>query len=138
MFNRNILAALMVTGAVLTPMSALANESKERPDCILNQHRVISVRAYKVDQHVGRAMVQRLKGAEIRVQAEPGLTKEWLELTLRRHLTAMHGTSMKDCVLDVDKIRVTVDSTGTGFSVKLIANDSDDAKEVLRRAMLLM
>jgi hypothetical protein len=70
-------------------------------------------------------------------QAEPGLTAQWLELTLARHIAQMHSTSMKDCAFGVKDVKVQVDPAGTGFAVKLVARDSAQAEEVLRRARLL-
>jgi hypothetical protein len=49
----------------------------------------------------------------------------------------MQSTSMKDCALDVNDVKVRVDPAGTGFAVKLIARDASQAEEVLRRARLL-
>ena len=87
---------------------------------------------------MGRGTFKHLKGAEVRLQAEPGLTAEWLQLTLARHVVEMRRTSTSDCALDLADLQVRVDSAGSGFSVKLIANDSNKAKEVLRRAQLLV
>ena len=90
-------------------------------------------------QELAHAVVQRLRGASIFVQAEPGLTGEWLQLKLQRQLAAMRGSaSMPDCVFDLDKVRVRVESGGTGFWVRIIAADTQTGQEVLRRAELLV
>jgi hypothetical protein len=73
------------------------------------------------------------------VQAEPGLTAEWLQLNLSREITAMQGPStMKDCVFGVDKMQVQVASAGPGFRVRLSAPSAEGGQEVLRRAQLLV
>jgi hypothetical protein len=87
---------------------------------------------------MGKMSVPQLKGAEIFVQAQPGLTAEWLQLQLARHIESMQNTSMHDCALDVSGTRVQVEPAGTGFRVKLIAKDAHQAQEVLRRAQLLV
>ena len=70
----------------------------------------------------------RLAGAEVFVQAEPGLTAQWLQLTVEQHLGRMKGMHMGDCALDLSGVRVQVDSAGPGFAVKIIANSASQAK----------
>jgi hypothetical protein len=140
MFNRKVLAALALAGTTLVPMASYAapGAAKAAP-CILREHQITAVTPYRVEGHQGRVVVQELRGATISVQAEPGLTAEWLQLTLSRHLAAMHAMGgMKDCAFDVNDVQVKVSSSGAGFSVHLIARDAAKAPEVLRRAQLLL
>jgi hypothetical protein len=137
MFNKKFLAAVVLAGAALTPVASFAANPESAP-CILREHRITAVTPYRVQQHVGRGVTTRLAGAQVFVQAEPGLTPEWLELQLGRHIAAMNGSdSMKNCALDVKDVSVKVDSAGTGFAVKIMARDPSKAEEVLRRARLL-
>jgi len=142
MFNRKLLGALLIASTSLAPVTALAVPSA-RPtssaNCVLKAHHVISVTPYFEDEHMGSASptVQRLRGASFFVKAEPGLTAEWLQLTLYRHLAEMHGGAMQDCPFDVKDVAVTVESAGAGFLVKIISRDAGKADEVLRRAKLL-
>jgi predicted GNAT family acetyltransferase len=85
---------------------------------------------------MGKVPVRRLRGANVFIQAEPGLTAEWLELTLTKHIAAMRSSAMTDCALDIDDVTVQVSSTGAGFAVRIAAHDSDKAKEILRRVRL--
>ncbi len=140
MFNRKFIAALVLAGTTLAPMASHATPiaAKAAP-CILREHRITAVTPYRVEGHQGRVVVQELRGATVSVQAEPGLTAEWLQLTLGRHLAEMQGMNgMKDCAFDVNDVQVKVTSSGAGFSVHLIARDSSKAEEVLRRARLLV
>lgn len=138
MFNRKFLAAVVLAGTTLAPTASFAATSQST-DCILREHRIASVTPYRVQEYHGRGSTSRLAGAQVFVQAEPGLTPEWLELQLARHIAAMHGQgSMKDCAFDVKDVSVKVDSAGTGFAVKIIARDPNKAEEVLRRAQLLV
>ena len=91
---------------------------------------------YNVEQHVGYSTITRLGGAAVHVRAEPGLTAQWLQVSLGRHLAEMRG-DMKDCALDPHDVQVDVTPVQDGFSVKLIAKDTDKAAEILRRARLL-
>ena len=140
MFNRKVLAALVLAGTALAPLASYAAPSTTKAaPCILREHRITSVTPYRVEGHQGRVVVQELRGATVSVQAEPGLTAEWLQLTLSRHLAAMRAMGgMKDCAFEVNDVQVKVGSSGAGFSVNLIARDAAKAPEVLRRAQLLL
>lgn len=130
------LAAAFALGAMTAVTPAVAGTAGA-PPCILNEYAITSVRPYRVETPVGKASIKKLLGAEIAVRAEPGLTAEWLRLRLARHVAEMQHADMTDCVLDVEDVTIDVDSTGTGFIVKVIAKSSERAEEVLRRARLL-
>jgi hypothetical protein len=132
---RNLVFALALGATSLVPVVASA-ETPAKP-CILMEHRVTAVTPYRVVEYHGRGSVQRLAGAQVFVQAEPGLTAEWLRLTVEQHLAKMQTEHMGDCPLDMSGVRIRVDSAGAGFAVKIIAKDPAQAKEVLRRAELL-
>jgi hypothetical protein len=129
-----VIGSIFLAGLVFSPAVAFASAEPSRPPCIFNEYRVTSVKPYKVDERIGWGTVQRLAGAQLYVVAEPGLTREWLQLKLERHLLQMRQADMRDCAFDLADVRVEVDSAGGGFWVKLIAKDFQVAKEVLRRA----
>lgn len=133
---RKLIVALTLSATSSVPVVAAA-ETPATEHCILLNHRVTSVKPYRIIERQGRGSTQRLAGAEVFVQAEQGLTAQWLQLTVERHLAQMRGIHMGDCALDLDGVRVHVDSAGSGFAVKLIAKNPSQAKEVLRRAELL-
>ncbi len=144
MYKRKILTTLMLAASTLAPVASHAAPAAAAP-CILREHRITAVAPYvvglprgPVEIRQGRPTVRQLRGATVFVQAEPGLTAEWLQLTLNRHLAEMKGPGgMKDCAFDVNDVQVKVTSTGAGFGVYLIAHDPGKAQEVLRRARLL-
>jgi hypothetical protein len=147
MFVRKLIAAAVLTAIPIAPLAARA--ASESPaaavqaahaPCALGKYRIGSVTPYVVQQNLGgRIAVRRVLGAEFFVQAEPGLTAEWLWATLGGHIQAMKGsTAMKDCALAIDKLQVDVTSAGPGFRVRLIAPDQTSAKEVLNRVRLLV
>lgn len=140
MFNQNFLAALVLAGTTLAPIASYgAPAATKAAPCILREHRITAVTPYRVEARQGRVVIQELRGATVSVQAEPGLTAEWLQLTLGRHLAEMHAMGgMKDCAFDVNDVQVKVSSSGAGFSVNLIARDAEKAPEVLHRAQLLL
>lgn len=138
---RKSLSIVVLSLASVIPTVASANVAASRPPCIILNHQVQTVEPYKVDVRAGKQTYRQLRGATVRVQAAPGLTAEWLRLELGRHITEMAAagnSSMPNCSLDVKDVQVHVDSTGTGFAVKLIARDKNQGEEVLRRAQLLV
>lgn len=146
MFIRKLVSGIALS--TLTVVSAASYAAPSTPPalarsvkqpCELSQYRITSVSPYRVQQNMGgRIVVQRTTGADLFVEAQPGLTAEWLWLNLSRHVAAMQAQhSMPNCVLDIDKLQVEVTSAGPGFRVRLIAPDAKAGQEVLRRAQLL-
>jgi hypothetical protein len=139
-----VLGTLLLVATTFAPISAMADTAPRvatgasAATCQLKTHHITSVTPYRVEERMGKATFSRLRGANVYVLAEPGLTKEWLQLTLARHLTEMRGTAMKDCPLDLSDVKITVDSAGTGFAVRIVARDPAKGEEVLRRAHLLL
>jgi hypothetical protein len=129
-------AAITLALSLLGPSLALAAEPA-RSRCAFEGYEVRSVAPYREPERLGKGTIERLRGAEIQVQAQPGLTAEWLQLSVQRHLEAMRSVDMKDCALDAGVARVSVRSAGTGFTLRLVANDTRSAEEVLRLARRL-
>jgi hypothetical protein len=142
MVSRTILAALLVAGATFAPLVSSASESPRTATpapCVLREHHVASVAPYVVEERPIKTTFKRVAGAQLFVQAEPGLTSEWLQTEVTRHIAAMGpGGSMRDCALDVGKVSVQVSSAGAGFLVNVVAADPSKGEEVLRRARLLV
>jgi hypothetical protein len=142
MLSVRILGALVLAGAMLAPTLSFGGDSgPPQFTCVLRRHHVVSVAPYQVEETRIKSKVTRLAGADVYVEAEPGLTPEWLRLEITRHLSQMHGASsmpsMKDCSLAAG-VHVEVRSAGAGFTVRLIADDPKNAEEVLRRARQLL
>jgi hypothetical protein len=107
--------------------------------CVLKDFTITSVRPYQVQQKAGGHVIMgpRLLGAEIYVQAQPGLTAEWLQLTLDRGIAGARRMAGSDCPLAVENVRAEVLSAGPGFTVRLIGRDSKAGQEILSRSRLL-
>jgi hypothetical protein len=138
MFTKKIAAAIVLSVATALPSLAFAAPPSAPAHCILTEHRVTSVKPLQVTEHFGRGSSQRLVGAQVLVQAEPGLTAEWLQLTIQRHMAQMGAMGMEDCALGMKDVRVSVESAGSGFAVKITGDNAAQAKEILRRAQLLL
>jgi hypothetical protein len=143
MLNRKVLGAVVMATTLLAPTLSLAEASgPPHVACVLRKHHIVSVTPYQIEETRIKPKFTRLAGADLYVEAEPGLTAEWLRLEVARHLAEMHDASsmpsMKDCPLDAGGVHAEVTSAGAGFRVRLIANDPKNAEDVLRRARLLL
>src|SRR5216683_1881507 len=115
MLIRKLIVSVALAATTAVPLVSHAAPA-QRPPCILGEHHIVSVQPYRVDERIGRNVFPQLRGAQVYIQAEPGLTAEWLELTLERHLAEMRGpATMRECAFDLDNVRVTVVSAGSGF-----------------------
>src|SRR5450432_266078 len=110
--------ALLLTGtiAIATGRAHPASADTAKPaTCVLPQYTIAAVEPHLEVVYV-KVNARRVRGAEIFVAAEPGLTTEWLRLQIDRHRGAPHAPS-RNCVLDVGGTDVSVDSRGAGFVV---------------------
>lgn len=138
MFAKKVAAvALLSVATVLPGLAFAAPSATPTSSCILKAHRITSVQPLRVTERYGRGVSERLVGAKVFVQAEPGLTAEWLQLTVQRHMAQMGASGMANCALDTNDVRVSVQSAGAGFAVNITGKDAAQAKEILRRAQLL-
>ena len=138
MLIRTFVASVALAAVTAVPTLSHAASSSRSP-CILDEHHIVSVAPYQVEERSGHNVFQQVRGAQIFIAAEPGLTAEWLQLNLQRHVTAMQGpAAMPDCAFDLSNVRVDVASAGSGFWVRLIAPDTKSGEELLRRAQLLV
>jgi hypothetical protein len=107
--------------------------------CMLASFRVGEVGSLYVEDHQGRGNdVRRFAGARLFLPAQPGLTAEWIEANLVRHIAEAKAHPSYDCPLDVAGATATASSAGTGFWVQISASDADAAKEILNRSRRLV
>lgn len=150
MLIRKVIVTGGIVAALASAASSRAAESVTRAAgrapaagaaCVLKQYQVTAVRPYRVEQHElggGHLVTSKLLGADVDVQAQPGLTAEWLWLTLDRHIEEVRNSGrMGDCPLDVKEVQVQVLSAGPGFTVRLTAPDQKAAEDIQRRAQSL-
>ena len=135
---RSLFLATLI-GAFLAGVPAVRATAPDDkpPPCVFTAYVVTSVTPHYEIDRASKIEVRRMRGAEIYVQAEFGLTAEWLRLQIQRHLAAMKPSSMPDCALDAGTSDVAVESRGAGFLITVRSPDERVANEVLRRARLL-
>jgi len=140
MFAKKLSFVVILAAATALPALALAEPvaAPHPSHCVLAEHRVTAVQPLRITEHNGRGSSERLVGAQVFVRAEPGLTSEWLQLSIQRHIAQMSTSGMANCPLDAKDVRVSVESAGPGFAVNVTGQNSAQAKEILRRAQLLV
>jgi hypothetical protein len=88
-----------------------------------------------------KSSLERLVGADIHVRARPGMTAQWLARLVECHqLSEVAGASCtsSECPLGLARITTSVSATATGFTIAIRSNDSAVAREIARRAHLLV
>jgi|SRR5215471_1153308 len=133
MLTRSIVALL--TFSVCSALPAISTAEGTPPQCTLAERRVLAVEPYRIDTRVGYGDVYETRGAQLYIQAEPGLTAAWLQLVLRRDLAAAGASS---CALLSGDTRIEVVSVGPGYWVQLIASDAKSGEALLGRARQLL
>jgi hypothetical protein len=141
--NRSILvmtAALAMAGTLAATALAdqkPASQATEEVRGTVMGHRVLSVSPHWVQESNGKR-TRHLTGADVRIEAEPGMTAEYLTVELRRGLsTATAEPGTLGGVLGVAGSSVEVRSTGDGFVFRITAPDAIRAEEIVRRAQQL-
>jgi len=127
------LFSLFAVSAVLVAAPG-AHANSPAGECFLS-YKPSHVRPYEVERssdYERHVADKTLAGAHVFIPAEPGLTGEWLRAQLDRRVALANKASR--CPLDVQRVRVSVQSGGPGFWVTIASDDQEKAKEVLRRA----
>jgi hypothetical protein len=122
---------------VATTMSAGAGAAEPVRCSLGGKYFVSSVKPFNTQEDAGYSIFTQLRGAEVYVPAQPGMTAEWLDRVVTYQIAA------GECNFGVPKVNVEVLSDGGGFTVRL-ASMSDrygnerEAGEILRHAQQLV
>lgn len=120
-----------VLGAAQTAWAAPATPNAEKR-CVFQEYAPVSVAPFHQDEDYGLGTYTRLGGAQVYVQARPGLTAEWLTLSVQRELAKL--TAADGCRPSVRGVHVSTISAGGGFWVVMTAQNERDAKALLNWA----
>lgn len=123
-----LVPAAFVVAATLQTGSAFAADT-----CLFDKYAPTSAAPLNANQTDGYGMYTYLKGAQLFVPAQPGLTREWLARSVEHALA-----SDESCQPAVRPVQVSVTSAGSGFWVQLGANDERTAKALLKWAQTLV
>jgi len=131
MFVRTVLVVVALS-------AALGASVRERPAaaaeaCALGgKYFARSAQPYSAHEDYGYTSVTEFRGADVFVPAQPGLTQEWLQRVLTYQVAA------GECDFGARDPKVTVLSSGGGFSVRITGGDEKAAGEILRHAQQLV
>jgi hypothetical protein len=127
---RKLLAAVVLSAAMAG--SASASAAAFDRCSIGGKYFVRSVARYSTTEDAGYTSYSRFLGAEAFVPAQPGLTQEWLQRVLTFQVAA------GECDFGTTNLKVSVLSSGSGFSVRLEGPDEKTAKVILAHAEQLV
>ena len=119
--------------------------SAEDRDMSPFEHRedIASVEPLTVHAASSRGSSTRTVGAIITFRAIPGMTSQWLQRVVDCHLARNAAVGhdvpeMPSCPLVPNNVTAQVNPTASGFAVSVRSDDTDTAREVLRRAQTLV
>ena len=132
MFTRKLVrSAIVIIGS--TAFAALVGVWSSRASaaqaCVFDKYVPTTVEPYRARESVGYGSYTSVKGAQLYIPAQEGLTKEWLELSIERAFA-----SDQACHPDVKPMQVSVASAGNGFWVELIGHDAKQGQALLHWA----
>jgi hypothetical protein len=119
--------AVTLAGAASTAAASPAPTKR----CVLGEYSALSVSPFRTDEDFGLGNYTVLKGAQFYVAAKPGLTAEWLTLSVQRELAKLQSGADQACRPNVRGVTVSVASSGGGFWVFLSAPDERSAASLL-------
>lgn len=121
-------------GVVLSLAAALAGaaQAAEPVRCSLgDKYPIRSVGPFVTMENAGYTSYNELRGAEVIVPAQPGLTREWLQRVVSYQVA--EGV----CDFGERNVAVSVLPAGAAFSVRISGTNQQAAQEILRHAQQL-
>ena len=130
MFVRTLVAAVVVSLAAALSGAAHAAEPVR---CSLgDKYPIRSVGPFVTFEDAGYTSYNELRGAEVIVPAQPGLTREWLQRVVS------YQVAEGICDFGARNVAVTVLPSGAAFSVRIAGTNQQAAQEILRHAQQLV
>jgi hypothetical protein len=129
---------LALIAAFALPHASRAESTSDSARCFLDPQSVYTVKPYYGPPKIRRNSLEPLRGAEVQLVPEVGLSSEMLAARLKRLLRASERGGLPGCLLDVGHVHIGSNPRGDAESVMLIARDPGDAQQVLRRAQWLV
>ncbi len=132
MFPRKAMLLGLSSCCLIASASVDLAPASASQSCVLDKYRPESATPYVVEESAGYDMYAETRGAQLFVPAQPGLTRQWLQLTLERALLNQADASGAEaCHLAAKLDKIGVTPAGDGFWVQLIGHDEHTAKELL-------
>jgi hypothetical protein len=101
-----------------------------------------AVRPATGERRLVKTTVQELRGAELIIRANEGMTKQWVARVTRCHiawheLVGARAPDVRDDPFLVGTPEISFDEDETSFIIRVRGNDKSEGEEILRRALLL-
>jgi hypothetical protein len=135
------LGAALLAALIGAPI-AHASDSAAKPaaeQCVFDTYAPEYVKAYWDEVNYSYGTFTSVKGAQIFIEAQPGLTPEWLTQVVERALQT-HGANKtpSDCGPNMPGVQVSVASAGRGFWITLIGRDEKTANALVNWAQAML
>ncbi len=103
--------------------------------CQLNEnYKAVTVAPFRMEEDFGLGGYTTLRGAQVYVAAKPGLTAQWITLSVEHEIARLSKSDDAVCRPAVKDVKVSVVPAGGGFWVFLSARDERSAKMLLQWA----
>jgi len=93
---------------------------------------MLLIAPFEMEENYGLGGYTVLRGAQMYIAAEPGLTAQWLTVLVQRELALLQSGSDPLCQMTVKNVNVSVAPAGGGFWVFLAAPDVKQAQALFR------
>ena len=131
MTTRGVFMVGVAAAALLAPVARAADVPAKRCELGTRYH-VSSIAPYQKRDNTGFSPTAALRGATLRIEAVPGLIREWLQTRLEAQVA--DGS----CNFGVRKVNVEVLGEGDHFLVQLSGPDRKSGDAILRSARALL
>jgi hypothetical protein len=133
-----MLSALALVATLASTHVSRAESAADSGLCFVDPQSVFTVLPYYGPPTLSRRSLERLRGVEIRLVPAVDLSTEQLAARLKQVLRTSNRDRLPACLLGVGRVHIGSNAMGDAESALLIARDPGAAKEVLRRAQLLV
>ncbi|MGD0674905.1 MAG: hypothetical protein ABSC94_05765 [Polyangiaceae bacterium] len=107
---------------------------KARPS-FLGAGEIEAVRPAMGERRLIKTTVTELRGAELVVRAEPGMTKQWIARLVRCHMAWQEAVGAEgDDPFVTGRPSVSFDEEETNFIIRILGRDRHEGEDILARA----
>ena len=125
MHKRVFVFTMLLTAPLLAATSVQAAEP-----CVFDTYAPATATPYSEEASLPYGSYSFMRGAQLFIPAQKGLTREWLQTAIERALTTRPAAP----VANSKDVRVAVTSAGNGFWVTLIGRDQKAGEALLKWA----
>lgn len=110
-------------------------EAEQIHPSFLTAEEIEIVRPAMGERRLIKEWVPEIRGAELVVRAEPGMTKQWVARLVRCHMASQTNRLRDDeSPFVVDEPMVSFAEEETGFVIRIVGRNRQEGEDILRRA----